>query len=144
MRLTRIRILALFFFLFVLFACGGSNEVCAGFPAAPYASFRAEGRPLAIELRTAPNQPPERGSICAELRVADADGAPRDDLAIDVVPWMPAHGHGSNVVPVVTARGEGVYRIESLDLSMPGTWELCFAFKAPDLDAHATTTLDVR
>lgn len=139
MQLARIWVLALF-----VFACGGSNEVCADFPAAPYASFRVEGPPLTVELRTSPNQPPERGVICAELRVVDVNGAPRDGLTVDVVPWMPAHGHGSNVVPVVTPRGEGVYRVASLDLSMPGTWELRFTFKASDLDAHATTTLDVR
>lgn len=133
-----------------LFACGGpSKEVCADFPSAPYASFSAlpssgEGPPLTVELRTSPNQPPERGANCAELRIADANGAPRDGLAIDVVPWMPAHGHGSNVVPVVTGRGEGIYRVESIDFSMPGTWELRFTFKASDLEAHATTTLDVR
>ena len=137
--LTRAGFLALFFF-----ACVGSNEVAAGFPEAPYTSFGVDGQPLNVELRTSPNQPPVRGVIRAELRVTDASGAPRDGLAIDVVPWMAAHGHGASVVPVVTASGDGVYRIERLDLAMPGTWQLRLAFKASDLDAHATTTLDVR
>lgn len=132
------------FFALLCVACGGPNEASAGFPEAPYASFEVDGQPLKIELRTAPDQPPVRGEIRAELRITDVSGAPRDGLTIEVVPWMPAHGHGSNVTPIVEPSGAGVYRIEHLELPMPGTWQLRLGLKASDLDAHATATLDVR
>jgi hypothetical protein len=125
-------------------ACSGSSDASNDFPQAPYASFAVDGQPLDVELRTSPAQPPERGVLSVELRVKDANGAPKDGLTLDVVPWMPAHGHGSSVIPVVTAEGDGVYRVDRLQLAMPGTWQLRLALHAPDLDARATATLEVR
>lgn len=125
-------------------ACSGSSEGSGSFPDAPYASFADDGQSLTIELRTAPAQPPERGVVTAQLRVTDPGGTPRNGLAIDVVPWMPAHGHGSSVAPVVTDTGDGMYRIDRLQLPMPGMWQLRVAMRGTDLDTHATANLEVR
>lgn len=129
--------------LVVLSACAappasGSED----FPDAAYASFTADA--AFVELRTAPAQPPERGEITAEVRVHDAQALPRDGLAIDVVAFMGAHGHGAAGTPTITPLGEGRYRIEHLALAMPGFWQLRLSFRGEGIDAHATTTLEVR
>lgn len=45
-------------------------------------------------------------------------------VAVDA--WMPAHRHGMNYRPSVTATGAGRWRAEGLMLHMPGEWELRF------------------
>jgi hypothetical protein len=114
------------------------------FPNAAYTQFIAGVEPLAFELRTSPSQPPERGSFAMEVRVADRSGVPRDGLDIDVVPFMGAHGHGTNANPTITPIGDGRYRIDGLELSMPGFWQLQFVVRGEGIDANATTTLEVR
>jgi YtkA-like len=131
---------------FVLFSCGGADAGSSvDFPEQPYASFGAEGGALELEVRTAPSQPPERGEVVASLTVRDtASRAPVEGLSIDVVPWMIAHGHGSNVTPTVTPLGRGVYRIENLQLVMAGAWELRMDLHGQGTEVRAKTTLDVR
>lgn len=130
----------------VLAACTAASEPpgASGFPDAPYASFVAGEAPLAIELRTAPSQPPERGDLAVEVRVEDAVKAPRDGLEVEVAAFMGAHGHGAAATPTVTPLGDGRYRIEHLALTMPGPWQLRFSFRGEGIDAHATTTIEVR
>jgi hypothetical protein len=130
----------------VLAACTAASEPASegSFPDAPYASFVAGETPLAIELRTAPSQPPERGDLAVEVRVEDATKAPRDGLDVEVVAFMGAHGHGAAGAPTVTPLGGGRYRIEHLALTMPGPWQLRFSLRGEGIDARATTTIEVR
>lgn len=122
-----------------------SSEGAMTFPDAPYGALATEPTHLSVELRTAPSQPPVRGTSAAELRVSDAAGIGREGLVVTVTPWMPAHGHGTAVSPVVTAQGGGVYVVENLALPMPGTWELRIAMTGEGgFEDHATTTLEVR
>jgi len=44
--------------------------------------------------------------------------------------WMPAHRHGMNYAPSVTALGGGRYRAEGLLFHMPGEWEFVFVLRA--------------
>ena len=131
-------------FALALFACAAPSSTSSSedFPDAAYASFTVDA--IAVELRTAPAQPPERGEVTAELRVRDAALATRDDLAIDVAAFMPAHGHGAAGTPVVTPLGEGRYRVEGLALTMAGTWQLRLAIRGEGIGARATTTIEVR
>jgi hypothetical protein len=70
-------------------------------------------------------QPPMKGVIDVVLRVSDAaSGMPVDGLALAVVPWMPAHGHGTSVPTAVAAEGDGYYLVKPVDLYMSGRWEL--------------------
>lgn len=113
------------------------------FPLEAYASI--PGDPASFELRTAPAQPPTRGDVKLELRVRDARGAPRDGLSIDVVPWMPSHGHGANGKPTVTPLGGGVYRVDGCGLMMAGTWQLKVQITGPEgLVQHASANVEVR
>ncbi len=45
-------------------------------------------------------------------------------LIMEAIPWMAAHEHGSSDIAVVTYLGKGRYRIEGINFSMPGDWEV--------------------
>jgi hypothetical protein len=143
-----LRLLSVLLVSHVLFAgipaCSGAPEASSGFPAAPYTSVSTDHQALTLELRTAPTQPPERGTNLMQLRVVDAARAPKDGLQLSVVPWMPAHGHGSPTVPTVTATGDGTYRVDGVDLPMPGTWELRVHAVGAGMDERATILVEVR
>lgn len=49
---------------------------------------------------------------------------PREKLDLEIVPWMPAHEHGTTALPVVRELGKGQYSVEGLNLSMSGLWEI--------------------
>jgi hypothetical protein len=89
---------------------------------------------LSAAVRTSP-QPPTRGTIAVELTVTQAaDATPVDGLAVQVRPWMPAHDHGSSIVPTVMSEGHGKYLITNVELFMPGHWELQTHFSGPATD----------
>jgi hypothetical protein len=75
---------------------------------------------------------PARGMHDMQLVLTHvSDGSPVDGLSLEVVPWMPAMGHGTSLTPTVTALGDGVYEIDDLDLYMAGQWELRASFGTP-------------
>jgi hypothetical protein len=43
---------------------------------------------------------------------------------IEIVPWMPAHEHGTSAQPVIKELGKGEYLVEQINLSMSGLWEI--------------------
>ncbi len=55
---------------------------------------------------------------------SSTDGSPVDGLAITLVPWMPAMGHGTSITPTVTPLGSGAYELDDIDLYMAGLWQL--------------------
>jgi ABC-type glycerol-3-phosphate transport system substrate-binding protein len=122
-RLTLLRLLATASLVAVP-ACSGGAAGPVTFSEAPLASMPSESGDLTIEIRTWPAQPPPRGLDAVEYRITGKDGAPVDGLQIDVLPWMPAMGHGASVSPSVTATGDGRYRIDDVDFFMPGQWVL--------------------
>jgi hypothetical protein len=125
-------------------ACSGSSapQGSKTFSADAYQTTTADSGALSVQVRTSP-QPPQRGTIRVELTVTNVgDGTPRDGLTLDVVPWMPAHNHGTSVVPTVAAEGQGKYLVTGVDLFMPGHWELRTTFSGPVTD-HAAPAFDV-
>jgi hypothetical protein len=124
-------------------ACsGGAQPGTTAFPADAYLTVMSESAELLVQMRTSP-QPPQRGTIGVELVVTSAaDGAARDGLIVHVVPWMPAHGHGTSLVPTVMAKSHGRYVLTDVDLFMPGHWELRTTFSGPLTD-HVAPAFDV-
>jgi hypothetical protein len=59
--------------------------------------------------------------------------------SLELVPWMPAMGHGTSVVPIVERDATG-FVVSNLALTMPGTWELRCTL---DDDDHATFVVQV-
>ncbi len=95
-------------------------------------------------MRSSPSTP-VRGTDAVELVVRDGSGATVTGLAIDVVPWMPAMGHGASVTPMVTEMGGGTYVATDVALVMPGTWELRLTLTNAATGAvdHATISLSI-
>jgi hypothetical protein len=122
-------------------ADGGSSAPRSAFPAEPYATGTSDDGELKLEVRTAPSQPPPRGTSTVELTVHDASG-PVDGLEVTVVPWMDVMGHGSPITPSVTPKGGGKYVITNVSFFMPGTWSLRLSFSGAAAD-RATIDVDV-
>jgi hypothetical protein len=53
----------------------------------------------------------------------EKDGQPQTNAMIEVTPFMPRHGHGTSVVPVVTPTGDA-FTIAPLYFFMPGLWQV--------------------
>lgn len=70
--------------------------------------------------------PTAKGDNAWTLALFDAAGAPVDGATISVKPFMPDHGHGSSITPLVTPAGSGKYGISRLNLFMPGLWQITF------------------
>ena len=127
----------------LLAGCGGTtSDTGAGFPAQPLERLTSAAGTYGMVVRTSPPQPPRAGVLSVELRIVDRAGVAVDGLALDVVPTMPAHGHGAAVHPTVTAQGGGVYVLDGVSLYMPGAWELRTTFEGKASDV-ATIPLDV-
>lgn len=62
-------------------------------------------------------------------------------LALDA--GMPEHAHGINVVPKVTALGDGHFRVDGTRLHMPGRWEMYFDVDAAGCTERAQVTLEL-
>lgn len=108
-----------------------ANASSATFPAAAYATFTTNSGVFNVSLWTAPEQPPSRGVNRVKLEVTDAaTESPMSGLDIAVVPWMPAMGHGTSVVPTVTDEGGGVYIADNVNFFMPANWQLRMTFSS--------------
>lgn len=118
-------------------AAPATSLEAGAFPAEPFVTTTSDAGTLHVEVRTAPSQPPARGVCSVELTVTDAKGVAVDDLKLDVVPWMPAMGHGTSITPTVAALGAGKYLVTNVSLFMAGDWELRTSFEGPVRDRAA-------
>ena len=79
---------------------------------------------VVVSLERATPGPPEKGDNVWLLAVRDEGGQPMPDLALEVWPFMPDHGHGSPVDSVVTPEDDaGDYTVD-LVFNMGGFWEV--------------------
>ena len=127
-------------------ACSSSGEPNTGeFGETPATVLTSEGRLHRIAVHSAPDAQPSRGVNSLRMVVTKvADGSPATGLQLDVVPWMPAMGHGASVKPTVKADTEpGVYTVNNVNLFMPGLWEIRATIGGPATD-HATAQFEVR
>lgn len=96
------------------------------------ASLSKAGPTFTVRLLDAVPAPPVKGTNAFTVQVVDAAGKPVDGATLTLVPFMPDHGHGSAVTPVVKALGaDGKYTVEKVYLAMAGLWELRFNVTAP-------------
>jgi len=108
------------------------------FSAQSLMSVTSSSGKLRMDVRTAPEQPPSRGVQAVELVITDAaTGAPETGLLLDVLPWMPAMGHGAPLKPTVMEDPGGVYVVDDVDFFMAGTWELRTTFSGSLADYAA-------
>jgi len=127
---------------------------CGGAPAAPTEGPISFGTgPLAVMLSTAGTkqitvwtspQPPVKGVNAVQLLVTDATtGAPLDGLAVQAVPWMPSHAHGTSAKTQVVPQGGGLYQVDNVYLYMDGTWQLRTTLGAADGNDTVVPEFDV-
>jgi hypothetical protein len=86
---------------------------------------------LSVRIVDATPAPPAKGTNAITLQVLDAGSRPLDGATITVTPFMPDHGHGSAVAPIVTAAGDGRYSVTKVYLAMAGLWRLTIAVAQP-------------
>jgi len=125
-------------------SCGSGAAPDATFPDAPLTSVESRDGKLKLALFTAPDQPPSRGTVTAKLQVVHRDkGTAVDGLRFEIEPEMPSMGHGTPVVPKTSAKGNGTYLVEDLDLFMAGRWDLRMTIAGEVTDV-AVVPIDVR
>jgi hypothetical protein len=86
----------------------------------------AEGR-LEFKLVSSDPAPPSRGdnTWIVELSTMTAPVTPVSGADLKVTPFMPDHQHGSGETVIVTPEADaGRYRLEPVNLWMPGLWEI--------------------
>jgi hypothetical protein len=109
-------------------ACGGApppSSASNSFPAQSLLVLNSDSGQARVEVWTAPDQPPTRGSVSMQLSITDVmTGAPQTGLDLSAVPWMPAMGHGTSVTPTIVETSPGIYDLQNLVLFMPGTWQI--------------------
>jgi hypothetical protein len=132
--------------LLVVAACGGSGSApdTGSFAETPATIVTSEAGRYRIAVYSAPDVQPSRGVNRLRLVVTkSADGDPATGLDVDVVPWMPAMGHGTSVKSTVQSGAEpGVYTVNNVNLFMPGLWEIRVTIGALTSD-HATAKFEV-
>ncbi len=84
-----------------------------------------------IQLDVAVPDPPDKGDNAWSIVLRDVASSAPVNAVLDVIPFMPDHGHGTSIIPVITEGVEpGHYQIDLINLWMPGFWEVRF-----DIDA---------
>jgi hypothetical protein len=115
---------ALLLFVGLASACGSAAVSSESFPANALESMTSQNGSYRVEVRTAP-QPPSRGAQSVEYTLTRSDtGEVAPGLSLSVVPWMPAMGHGTSLVPSVSEAAPGVYVATNVGWYMPGQWVL--------------------
>ena len=124
--------------VFGLVSCAG-----VGGPSGELAAVKSDSGSLSVVVETVAGASLERGTNSLDLQITDPSGAGVEGISIDVVPWMPAMGHGASVKPTVHAEGNGKYLVENLELFMPGLWQLQTTF-SDGVSDHAAPSFEVQ
>jgi hypothetical protein len=97
-----------------------------------------------VKLMSSDPGPPIKGNNAWVIAVSDAaSGAPVDGLSIKVTPFMPDHGHGTQIKAAVTAMGGGQYGLDPVNLFMAGLWQVTIDLTAGDVaDMASAATVD--
>jgi hypothetical protein len=88
---------------------------------------------LTVKLMSSNPGPPIKGNNDWVIAVVDANGLPVDGLAINVVPFMPDHGHGTPIKVAVTPMGHGTYQLSPVNLFMAGLWQVTINMTTADM-----------
>lgn len=126
-------------------SCSGSSSGDTGPVATEAAStVTSDSGSYRISVHSAPDAVPTRGVNTLQMVVTRiSDGAPAAGLQLDVVPWMPAMGHGASVKPTVSAEAQpGVFTVTNVNLFMPGLWEIRTTIGGSASD-HVTPTFEI-
>ena len=90
-----------------------------------------------FKLMSADPAPPARGdnTWILQLSTMTAPIAPVTGASMTVTPFMPDHAHGSGKTVLVTPMPEaGQYKLEPVNLWMPGLWEVTILATGAETD----------
>jgi hypothetical protein len=96
-----------------------------------------ESSKLEFKLMSSDPAPPSRGDNTWVLQVSTmaSPAAPVSGASMTAVPFMPDHTHGSGKTVTVTPMTEaGQYKLEPVNLWMPGLWEVRIQVTGTDAD----------
>jgi hypothetical protein len=121
--------------------CSGGDDTTAGNVCdemGPYDSYSAgivkvgEAGLLKVKLTDAVPAPPARGDNTWTVQILDAGDTPMSSGGITAVkPFMPHHGHGTNVTPEIGTMGaDGSVEVQKIDFMMPGVWTVTVGAEA--------------
>lgn len=79
-----------------------------------------------LVLASSDPAPPARGSDTWSVKVQDATGNAVSGVTLDVLPFMPKHGHGTSVKATITPQPDGSFSVTPLYFFMPGLWQVTF------------------
>lgn len=137
----------------VLVACASATSGCSSSGATdpgevsetPAAVVTSESGGYRISMHTAPDAVPSRGVNTLRMNVTRiSDGAPATGLALEVVPWMPAMGHGASVKPTIEpGSAPGSYMVSNVNLFMPGLWEIRTTIAGPSSSDHVAPQFEI-
>jgi hypothetical protein len=94
---------------------------------------------ITVKIADAEPAPPLKGENALVLEISDAAGAPIDGATVTITPFMPDHGHGSAVAPVVAAKGDGRYEVTEVYLAMAGLWTITVTVQPAGGEAQDVT-----
>lgn len=127
--------------LLLLFPAGAAAAECGdGLGAAGVRRIEAPGYTLAYVPEPAPIVAADLFSLKVVV-CGRAGSRPPDLVRVDA--WMPEHGHGMNYATLLTADGEGAWRVDGLMFQMPGRWEIHFDLGTARRTARLTGEEDV-
>jgi hypothetical protein len=101
-----------------------------------------EGDAVRVTIMDAAPSEPFRGDNAWTVMFTDLAGAPLENYAVVLQPWMPDHGHGVAVPFETTDRGAGEVHFEPLHLHMAGLWEMRFEV-TPEDEPSETVVLTI-
>ncbi len=87
---------------------------------------------FSVRLDAVDPWPLVKGENTLTVTVVDAAGNPVTDATLTLKPFMPDHGHGSSIIPLVgPTKADGSIEIDHVNTFMPGIWQLTFTVTKP-------------
>jgi hypothetical protein len=84
-----------------------------------------------------------KNTMTATIKDAKSLKPVEKKLTIEVIPWMAAHEHGSSDIAVITYLGKGQYRMEGINFTMLGDWEVYLKLRDGDKEDSAVFNVHV-
>jgi hypothetical protein len=112
---------------------GGGVVGCSGEGDTYVANLAKAGKlgKYTFTLTKAVPAPPDLNGNVWTLTVKDVTGASPALDQLQVLPFMPQMGHGSDQTPQIAANTDGTFDVSDIDLFMDGLWTVTFTVTEP-------------
>jgi hypothetical protein len=126
---------------------GGGVVSCSGQADTYVANLTEQGKlgKYTFTLVSATPAPPDLDGNTWAVTIKDATGASPALDQVQVLPFMPQMGHGSDQTPQLTANADGSFGVSDIYLFMDGLWTVTFTVTEPpaeDAGSKTPATID--